>query len=250
LRKSRIIAAGVVASLGLGGVAVAQDAAPSHTLQVSGISENAGTKSKPKAVTLKLDIRNNRESKTTASRIEVFLAKNVKINPKGFPTCKAVGSDQFDPDECPRGSRLGTGTAGAIVNPNGADPTTLNFRNTFFVGSSKSLTIFLEQTNGDIRAVLQAKVSRAGGGKYGQKLTIAIPKELQQPAPGLFSALTDIAVSLKGTTGKGSKKHGIFETTGCTGGNHDFQTKLTYASNPKPPANKQSTATDTVGCEK
>ncbi len=137
-----------------------------------------------------------------------------------------------------------------MVNPRSATPSPISFKNTFFVSSAKDLTIFLEQTDGQVRRILQAKISSAGGGKFGQKLTIDIPEDLQQPAPGVYAALTDIAVKLKGTTGKGKKKHGIFEARGCTGGLHDFQTRITYAPNPTPPAAPNSTATDTVACKK
>ena len=251
MRKSRTIAAGVAASLALGGgVAVAQNAAPAHTLQVSGVATKAGTKKRPKAVGLNLDIRNNRESGTTASRIEVFFAKNIRINPKGFKTCTPAKIEAEGATACPSKSKIGTGTAGAVVNPRSATPSPISFKNTFFVGSSNSLTIYLEQTEGDVRAILQGKLSSAGGGKFGQKMTISIPETLQQPAPGVYSALTDIAVKLKGTTGSGRKKHGIFEATGCTGGLHDFQTRITYANNPTPPAAPTSTATDTVACKK
>ncbi len=251
MRKSRTIAAGVAASFALGGgVAVAQNAAPAHTLQVSGIATKAGTKKKPRAVGLKLDIRNNRDSGTTASRIEVFFAKNIRINPKGFPTCSASKIEAEGAGACPSKSRLGTGTAEAVVNPTSPTPSEISFKNTFFVGPSNTVTIFLEQTEGDVRAVLQGRITSAGGGKFGQKLTINIPENLQQPAPGVFAALTEIQTSLKGKAGKGKKRHGIFEATGCTGGLHDFQTRLTYAPNPNPPAAPSSTATDTVACKK
>ena len=250
MRKSRIIAVGVAASLGLGGVAVAQNAAPSHTLQVSGIAENSGTKKKPKAATVKLDIRNNRNSGTTARRIEVFFAKTIRINPKGFKTCSTSKIENDGPGACPSKSKLGTGTAGAVVNPTSPTPAPIEFKITFFVGSARTLSIYLEQVNGDVRQAFPAKISSAGGGKYGQKLTIDIPENLQQPAPNVYSALTDIAVSLKGTTGSGARRHGIFESIGCSGGNHDFQTRLTYAPNPNPPAASSSTATDPVACDK
>lgn len=248
MRKSRTIAAAVAASLALGGgVAVAQNAEPTHTLQVSGIATKAGTKKKPKAVGLNLGIANNKASQTTVSRIEVFLAKNVRINAKGFPTCSPSKVEAEGKDACPAKSRLGQGTAEAVVGPEQAP---LNFNVFFFVGSSSSLTILLDQADGETNRVLTAKVSKGGGNKFGQKLTIDIPAEIQQPIPGLYASLAEIDVKLKGTTGSGKKKHGIFEATGCTGGLHDFQTRLTYAPNPNPPAAPNSTATDTVACKK
>lgn len=257
MRKSPIVALGVTAALGLGGVAVAQtDTSPGHTLQVTVSPSKSGTKKKPKPVKVKLAIANNKASGTTASRILVKFPKTIKINTKGFKTCTEDDINQNGADACPSGSKLGSGTAGAVVNPQADsdnDPNTnsapLNFKNTFFVGGSKQLTIFLEQTNGDVRKVLIAKINKAGG-KYGQQLDISIPGDLQQPTPGVYSALTDIATSLKGTAGKGKKKHGIFESRGCTGGQFDFQTTIFYAANPNPPAASKSDAEDTVACKK
>lgn len=261
MRKSPLVALGLTATLGLGlgGVAIAQDdSQPGHTLQVTVSPAKAGKKKKPKSVKVGLNISNNKAAGTTASVIRVRFPKTIKINTKGFPTCSTDEIEQNGADACPKKSRLGTGTAGAVVNPgaaNDADPNTnpspLAFKNTFFVGSRKYLSIFLEQTNGDqaIRKVLRADIESAGG-KYGQQLTIKIPEDLQQPATGVYSALTDIETSLKGTTGKGKKKHGLFESRGCTGGLYDFQTELTYVPNPNPPAVSESEAPDTVDCKK
>jgi hypothetical protein len=49
--------------------------------------------------------------------------------------------------------------------------------------------------------VLIGKISRAGG-SYGQKLTIDIPRDVQEPVPGTFSALSDIETTLRGTDGQ------------------------------------------------
>lgn len=250
LRKTPPIALGLLASVAFTGGAVAQAPTPSHELQMSVSPSKAGTSKKPKAVTrLKLDIANNQASQTTASKIEISFPKTLRFNTKGFTTCSAAKLEASGPSSCSSKSRLGGGTASAVVNPTSASPAPLAFKNTFFVGSATSLNIFLTQTGGDVAKVLIGKISRAGGA-YGQKLTIAIPADLQQPAPNVFSALSDIETSLSGTTGSGSKKHSFLESTGCSGGKYGFQSKLTYAPNPNPPASSTSTATDTVTCKK
>lgn len=247
MRKTPTIALGLLASAAFAGGAVAQAPTPSHTVNVGVSPSKAGTKVKPRAVSFKLAIANNQAAKTTVSKIEISFPKTIKIDPRGFVTCSAARLDAEGPSGCPAKSRLGSGTASAILGPTTAKPTPLAFKNTFFVGSATSLNVFLAQTGGDVRKVLLGKISRAGG-KYGQKLTISIPPDVQQPVPGVYSALSDIATSLKGTAGSGSKKHGIFELNGCTGGKLNFQTKLTYAANPTRPAAAGSTATDSVNC--
>ncbi|MBA2515733.1 MAG: hypothetical protein H0V22_00175 [Solirubrobacterales bacterium] len=250
LRKTPPIVLGLLASVVFTGGAVAQAPEPSHTLQMGVTPSKAGTAKNPKALTkLKLSITNDKAAKTTASKIEISLPKTIRFNTKGFTTCSAAKLDAEGPAGCSSKSRLGVGTASAVLGPTSPTPAPLEFKNTFFVGSATTLNIFLEQTGGDVRKLLIGKISNAGG-KYGQKLSIAIPGDLQQPVPGTYSALSDIATSLSGTAGSGSKKHGILESRGCVGGKYAFQSKLTYAPNPDRPAARTSTATDTVSCKK
>jgi hypothetical protein len=250
LRKTPTIALGLAASLAFAGAAIAQtDATPSHTVAMTVKPSKAGTKKKPKAISLKIEISNNKAAGTTASRIEIFGPKTLKLNTKGFPVCSEDTLINDGPAACPKGSKVGSGTAAAVVNPRGAAPAPVAFTNTFYVAGRNRLNINLISSDQAINRTFPVKVG-AGGGKFGQKLTIDIPGDLQQPAPGIFSALTDITTTLKGTAGKGSKKHGIYELTGCTGGKLNFQTRITYAPNPTPPAAPTSLATDSVKCSR
>ena len=244
MRKTPTLLVGLLATGAIAGTAVAQTAG-SHTLNVGVSPSNAGTKKKPANVTFRLNISNNREAGTTASRIEINLPSGLKMNPKGFPTCSEATITEEGVDACPSKSRLGTGTAAAVVNPTSPEPSNLTFRNTFFVGGSNFLNIFLQQSPGDVRAVLKGTITNGG-----RKLSIAIPEDLQQPAPGVYSALTDIVTSLKGTTGSGSKKHGFFELSKCSSNAIKVSTKLTYVPNPNPPATTSSTATDSTPCKR
>lgn len=251
MRKTPTLLVGLLATGAIAGTAVAQTAG-SHSLNVGVSPSDAGTKSKPKAVTFRLDISNNREAGTTASRIEINLPSGLKMNPKGFPICSQATIEDRGVGACPSKSRLGAGTAGAVVNPNAAsddDPSTntsnLTFKNTFFVGGSNFLNIFLVQTPGDVRAVLKGTISNGG-----RRLSIPIPEDLQQPSAGIYSALTDIKTSLKGTAGRGSKKHGFFELSKCSGNAIKVSTRLTYAANPQPPAAPTSVATDSTPCKR
>jgi hypothetical protein len=250
LRKTPTIVLGLAASLAFAGGAIAQtDTTPSHTVNMTVKPSKAGTKKKPKSVSVKLEISNNKAAGTTASRIEIFSPKGLKVNTKGFPVCSADTLINDGPSACPKGSKVGSGTAAAVVNPRGASPAPVSFTNTFYVASRNTLNINLISSDQSINRTFPVKIG-AGGGKFGQKLTIDIPPDLQQPAPGIFSALTDITTTLKGTAGKGSKKHGLYELSACSGGKLGFQTRITYAANPAPPAAANSTATDSVKCSK
>jgi hypothetical protein len=248
LRKTQTVVVGLLATAALGGTAVAQTVTPSHTVDASFSPTKAGTATKPRAVSLKLNISNARAAGTTASKIEINLSRGLRMNPKGFRICSTGTIEDQGISACPRGSRLGTGTAAAVVNPGAASdnnpatsPSNLTFKNTFFVGGSNFLNIYLEQSGGAVRATLKGTISNSG-----RRLTIKIPEDLQQPATGVYSALTDIKTSLSGTAGSGARKHGFFELAKCR--SITVTTKLTYVPNPNPPARTSSTATDRQRC--
>jgi len=239
-----MIVLGLLASVGLaGGVAVAQAPEPSHELKMSVSPSKAGTKRKPKNVRVKLDVQHSEASKTTVSRIVVAFPKAIAINTKDFDTC--TPDELIEKGECPKGSKVGTGGAVAKADAGGGQ-ITVDFDVAFYVGSSKTLTFDVKQKGGNLGATFPVKIGSAGG-KFGRKLTIDIPKNLQSPN-GVFAYLTELDASLKGTTGKGKKKHGLFEATDCKGGEHDFQTTLTNVANPNPPSKKTTEATDSVRC--
>ncbi len=74
-----------------------------------------------------------------------------------------------------------------------------------------------------IDEVLVGKLT-AGSGKYGKKLSVAIPDGLQQPAPGAFATLLDFKLTVKGTAGK-TPYVGL---AGCTTGGLNFAGAFTY----------------------
>ena len=71
----------------------------------------------------------------------------------------------------------------------------LNFNVTAYVGGNNLVIFYIEQQGGSVTKALQGKISSASG-KFKQKLVITIPADLQQPAPGLYAALTDLKSTL------------------------------------------------------
>jgi len=243
LRKTPTLLVGLLATGAIAGTAAAQTIG-SHTLNVGLSPSKAGTKKKPKNVTVRLAIANNREAGTTAKNIRIDLPSGLRMNTKGFQVCSEEMINEEGADKCPKESRLGRGTAAAVVNPTAADPTEITFQNSFYVGGKDLVNIYLIQKPGEVRAVLQGKIQRGG-----RRLSIDIPEDLQQPAPGVYSALTDIKTTLKGTTGSGSKKHGFFELSKCRNNAVKVSTVLSYAPNPEAPVRPNSKATDSTPCK-
>lgn len=227
MRKYLIAALAAVLSLAVTSVALAADpSAPDVKATVS--PAKAGKKSKPKNSTLKLFVKNNRTDATVSS-ITVFVAKNVKLNGKGFKYCTAAKLNSQGKAACPAGSKAGSGTAHAVVGP-GRVP--LKFTVDAYVGSKNSIIFYTQQVGGTVRKALVGKVSKAGG-KYGSKIVIKIDEDLQQPAPFVYSSLVDLNTTIKGKRGK----HFLVSTNGCPRSKkHAFGVKFGFTPNSTFPA--------------
>jgi opacity protein-like surface antigen len=231
LRKYVIAALAAVLSIAVAAVALAQNPDPSTTapdVKVTVSPAKAGKKSKPKNSTLKLFVKNNRTD-ATVSTITVFVAKNVKLNGKGFKFCSGSKLNSQGKTACPAGSKAGSGTANAVVGP---DRVPLKFTVDAYVGSKSSIIFYTQQVGGTVRKALTGKVSKASG-KYGSKIVIKIDPDLQQPAPGVFSSLVDLNTTIKAKRGK----HFLVTSNGCPKDKkHRFGVKFGFAPNATFPA--------------
>jgi hypothetical protein len=246
LRKTLIAALTALTALALAAVAIAQTP-PSIDVTATVSPTKAGTKKKPKSEKLNLNIVNNKESKTSASKIEISIPKSLKLSTKGLKTCSVSKLDSQGKASCPKGSLAGIGTADALVNPNSASPAPLKFNVSTFVAGKNLLAFYLEQqgTDSGVQQALPAKITSVKNKVYGQKLTINIPGNLQQPAPGVYSALQNIKNSL----GLKSGDRALLTSIGCPKTReHPIGVKITYVPNPNPPAASSASSVDGAPC--
>jgi hypothetical protein len=243
LRKYLIVALAALIVVAFAAVSSAQT--PGASMNVSTAPSKAGTKKKPKSTQLSLGIQNN-DFTQTASRLEIWLSKNIKIDTKGFKKCSVsvLGSD--GPSGCPSGSKIGSGTADARAGVNqSANPPALPFAVTAFVTGKNSIAFYLKQTDGDIVAVAPGKLTKASG-KFSQKIDVAIPEEPAQQYPtGLFNGLEKLNVKIGAKRGKS-----VVKTTGCTGGKGSYKAAITFVPNPNPPKAAKVQTTTTARCSK
>ena len=75
-----------------------------------------------------------------------------------------------------------------------------------------------------IHSVIEGKL-QSDSGKFGKKLVVAIPENLQQPAPGAYATLTDFKTVVKGT---GSKKRPFIGLSGCTKKTLNYKTDFVF----------------------
>jgi hypothetical protein len=258
LKKVVTLAITVGALLGLTSFAIAQYPLPNVTMEGNTTPTNAGTKKKPKNGAVTIGFTVNKESRVTADRIEFFTPQHVLLNGKGFRYCTSTQIATNGVDSCPKGARIGKGTATAVLGPNQVP---LAFNVTVFFGSKNSLTIFLEQQGGSLKVPLSAPISD-GGAPYGQRVTVDIPSGVQQPAPGVYSQITGVnfkvgpntakkKVKVKGKKKKVTRTFRAVSVVGCPGDkSHDYLVRLRFVPNPNPPQQASVQQGDTSACTK
>jgi hypothetical protein len=234
LRKSFFAAGTAALALGAAGIAYAQTPPPSVTVTASVSPTKAGTSSKPKPTTLKLAVKNDAASKTTAAKITITLPSTLKLSTSGQTICKASDDDLIASVNVCKKSIAGKGSAHALVNPFAANPAQVEFKVVPVIANKQILFVL---TSPIAQAVLHGKIS-------GKTLTIPITPELQQPAPGTFSALLDLSTNL----GKTTNKKGLLTSVGCKAKKHAIGVKVSFVPNPTPPAQTTASGTGEAKC--
>jgi hypothetical protein len=225
LRKYLIVAIAALTAMAFTTVALAQT--PAATMKVTIKPKKAGTKKKPKNASIELNIVNN-DSKRTLGKLTVTSPKTFKLSAKGLPKCsKSSIENNQSVDQCPKGSKIGGGTASALVGVNSTTtpPTPLTFDVTAVVTGPKTLGFFLAARELPINVL-------SPGTLKGRKLTITVPDAAQQPATGVWAGLKSIHTTLKLKKGK----HYLAATKGCKKHKHAFSTVLHFVNNTVTPA--------------
>src|SRR3954451_17914512 len=210
MKKLAIAVTGALALAGIGaGISSAVD--PAITISASMSPTKHGTKKKPKVTKLVVKLATTPKEGDpafAASDTIVHLGKQLTFNGKALKTCSAT-QVAADDTKCPKGSKVGSGVAAGT-----ALGLTENLTVTAYNGpGGNKLELLVDgQSPLQIHSVIEGKLQKDSG-PYGQKLVVAIPETLQQPAPGAYATLTDFKTSVKGT---GSKKRPYIGLAGCT----------------------------------
>jgi hypothetical protein len=159
----------------------------------------------------------------TAARVDLLLPRQLKIDLRGVPACKAGLLNRKGPSACPAGSRIGSGGITAVVGPIQAKPVM-----TLFYGGGRTILLYTRLKEPIIIAqAIEAKLTPASG-VYGHRLTIPVPKNLQNPIATLSAAITDLNATVGGTVRRGAKRRSILSLGPCgPTGSLAFATALT-----------------------
>ena len=248
LRGSAAIALAIAALFGLTTVAQAATVAK---LDLSLSPSKAGTKKKPRAAKLNFAFTlgtDDGTSPATAKEVVVSFGKGIRFNSARFPSCTLAILNTKGPKACPKGSKVGTGSAVALVGGTPGEPppsTTETLKITTFNGpKGKTYLLFLDgDSPAPIKQALVGKLSRAGGA-YGYKLDVTIPANLQQPITGVFAPLVDFKIKTGATytktrtvTRKGKRtrvrtRYNYIETYACPARSWPFRAALTFGNDP------------------
>jgi hypothetical protein len=213
LKKTLGLALVGALALSLVGVAYAQVSNTTMDLSFSAKPAKAGTKKKPKAVKLNLGIEqatiNGQGQPPTSTALKITLPKGLNWNGKAWAKkkrCSVTKANQAQSDSvCPKGSKVGKGLTVAT-----AVGTTENLTVSAFVTTSGNLGLFLRGEPLPIAQMLEGKVK-------GRVINVKIPTGIQQPVPGVKSAIQTLRFGLTGTTKVKGKTRGVIQSTGCSG---------------------------------
>jgi hypothetical protein len=235
MRKLTLLAVAAVTALCV--VGIAQAVTPTTALKASVSPSTKGTATKPKNVKLNVELITTptpgQPDFATKSTV-VHFDKNLKFGGKNLKSCSST-QVQTNDTKCPKGSKVGSGSATGM-----ALGLTENLTVTAYNGpSGNKLELLVDgQSPLQIHSVIEGKLQKDTG-LYGQKLVVAIPETLQQPAPGAFATLTDFKTSVKGT---GSKKRPYVGLAGCAKKTLNYKSDFVFTDG------TTSTATTTSKC--
>ncbi len=241
--KKFIVGGLVAAAAAVPAVALAQSPEPVVRGEGKLSSTNAGTARKPTPVKFTFLATNSAASQTTVSRIQLDMPVGVRLDGSRLDTCTFATLNARGPAGCKAGAKLGEGVAYAFLvnkaDPNPPDcvalqgnhPRCLTFTNTFYVGGKRLMSIWLQQRGGNVQKALQGRISTNG-----RRITIDIPRDLQSPAPSLYSALLQLQGSWQKSKRVGGRTYSFVSTTACPRGRQwAFRTTFFYVPNPTAP---------------
>lgn len=129
---------------------------------------------------------NNEEEKFATKRAVIHFDKNLVFAKSTYRSCSKAQVAQDD-SKCPSASRVGKGTASAEAVGQTQDDLVIK------AYDGPGATKFFLKIEGNeplkIDSVLDASL-KTDTGKYGKKLEVLIPNNLQQPLTGVFATLT------------------------------------------------------------
>lgn len=179
---------------------------------------------KPQALSLTIDARFASdvagELPGTVSKAVIYFPHGPRVNGRLFPSCDPQRLRRFRGASraCPRGSRLGGGTAvGTSPQFTGVVE---HLKVDLYNGKGgRSIIFFLHGENPVLIAgMIVAPFTALHGGRWGYRLTMDVPHDLQEIASGIFTSLLDFKVTTGGSVTVHGHRYGFIESLACPPG--------------------------------
>jgi hypothetical protein len=221
MRKLRVGAIaglfGVVATVLAATAFAAGSSGPAVHVKASVSPNKAGTKKKPKGVTLKTQIKWDQlgsADQPIVTTFDILFPKGSLYNGGNVPSCSQKTLNNAGPTACNKKSIVGSGTGNAYAD------TVVTHPKITVVNGGKSKVYFYTVLNNPavVHAPVVGTISKMSG-KWAYKLHVVVPKLLQVVA-GVPIELTFLNV----TAGKGN----WLETTSCSGGKWPYSVTTKY----------------------
>ena len=238
MRKTFALAITGALILVLGVAGVAQAVNSKQTIAVKLAQSKAGTSSKPKSVgLLTVDLKvakDPSDAPFATSKTVIHFDKNLVFNGAKFPSCTEAQA-RTGAAACTK-AKIGGGAAVGL-----ALGQVENLKITAYNGpGGKSILLHVVGAQPlQIDTVINGKL-KPDTGKFGRKLDVTIPPNLQQPLTGVFATLTSFVTKVGGT----SKGTPFVALKGCSGGKLHFKGDFTFTD-----GSKQSPVS-TTACKK
>jgi len=179
----------------------------------------------PRTLSLTIDARFSTdvdgELPGTVAKAVIYFPHGPRVNGRLFPSCnprrllRLRGATRA----CPRGSRLGGGTA-VGASPQFGIGVRERLRVDLYNGKGgRSIIFFLTGLNPVlISGMIVARFDTLRGGRWGYRLTMNVPHNLQEIASGIFASLLDFRVRTGGSVVRGGHRYGYIEALACPPG--------------------------------
>ena len=157
----------------------------------------------------------------TVSKAVIYFPHGPRVNGRLFPSCDPARLRRMHlaPRACPRGSRLGGGTA-LGASPQFGIGVREKLKVDLFNGKGgRSIVFVLRGLNPVLIAgMIVAPFQALHGGRWGYRLTMNVPHDLQEIASGIFASLLDFKVTTGGSVVRGGHRYGFIEVLACPPG--------------------------------
>lgn len=248
--RLRIIAAGAAAALVVPPVADAE-VIQDFEARVDGRSSNVNAGSKRTPRTHSLRVRTGTRDTTgaqppTTTRARIYFPRGARFNGARFRDCSSsrINAAKSTAD-CSSRAVVGDGeAAGLAPGPITQDDLEITLVNGV---DGKYVNLFVEGTSPlRIQSNIKATLRKLRSSTYSYRLDVPIPKNLQEPAPGVPVAITnfDVTVDRERVRSRG-KTYGYVESTSCPSNRRwKFKGVFEYTTG------QRATVTDTVRCRR